>query len=151
MDPSDRDTILAAFPGLRGIPWHITSPATEHYNCVAWAAADAERWWWPAASYFWPSAAPWEASIPAFTTAFISLGYELCVDASHEADYLKVALFANDYGPSHAARELANGDWTSKLGSFVDITHPLTALEGATYGRVVQVLKRPTLRGNARQ
>jgi hypothetical protein len=45
--------------------------------------------------------------------------------------------------PTHAARQLDNGRWTSKLGELEDIEHSLRDLEGAAYGTVVQVMKRP--------
>jgi hypothetical protein len=46
---------------------------------------------------------------------------------------------------THAARQLDNGKWTSKLGQLEDIEHEsLEALSGAVYGSVVQVLKKPT-------
>ncbi len=42
------------------------------------------------------------------------------------------------------ARQLPNGDWTSKLGAEEDIVHrELRALEGDLYGTVAQVMARP--------
>ena len=35
------------FPGIRGQPYKITSPASLQYNCIAWAAGDDRNWWWP--------------------------------------------------------------------------------------------------------
>jgi hypothetical protein len=56
----------------------------------------------------------------------------------------KVALFADPAGiPTHAARQLASGQWTSKLGQAEDIEHELRALEGEIYGVVALILKRP--------
>ena len=53
-------------------------------------------------------------------------------------------MFADDQGtPLHAARQLPNGRWTSKLGELEDIEHVLHDLEGAAYGSVVLVMKRP--------
>jgi hypothetical protein len=55
-----------------------------------------------------------------------------------------VALFVATTGcPTHAARQLASGRWTSKLGKAEDIEHELRDLEGDVYSSVVLVLKRP--------
>lgn len=60
-----------------------------------------------------------------------------------EPGFEKVAVFAiSEDIPAHVARQLPNGRWTSKLGQLEDIEHELHALEGAEYGRVVQVLRR---------
>ena len=42
------------------------------------------------------------------------------------------------------ARQLENGQWTSKLGNDIDITHPtVEALEDGEYGTAVQYMRRP--------
>ena len=144
MEPSERDHVYRAFPRLRSSPWELTSPVTPDYNCVAWAAEDATRWWWPAESYFWPSAAPREASLDGFVTAFVSMGFELAEGEDAEnLGYEVIAIFANEFGPTHVARRLSNDSWTSKLGQSYDITHELSALEGAVYGSVRQLMRRP--------
>jgi hypothetical protein len=54
-----------------------------------------------------------------------------------------VALYAKPAGTvTHAARQLASGEWTSKLGKDVDISHSLRSLEGLTYGKVAVLLRR---------
>ena len=40
-------SIEAAFPALVGTGYFVTSPATPEYNCIAWAAGETDRWWWP--------------------------------------------------------------------------------------------------------
>lgn len=42
-----REWIEQLFPGLQGTSFEITSPRDRRYNCVAWAANDTRRWWWP--------------------------------------------------------------------------------------------------------
>jgi hypothetical protein len=49
---------------------------------------------------------------------------------------------ATDGEPTHAARQLPNGKWTSKLGRWQDIEHELDGLVGEMYGTVKQILKR---------
>ena len=57
---------------------------------------------------------------------------------------LKVALYADEWGGwTHAARQLADGWWTSKLGPAEDILHRTpSALVGVVYGEVREFMKR---------
>ena len=54
-----------------------------------------------------------------------------------------MAIYALQGKPTHAARQLGDGRWTSKLGKEVDITHTLVGLEGPVYGQVAAYLRRP--------
>ena len=62
-----------------------------------------------------------------------------------EDKYQKVALYVKKDSKTwtHAARELRNGFWTSKLGQGYDIQHgtPFT-IEGDSYGEVYCIMKR---------
>lgn len=42
----------------------------------------------------------------------------------------------------HAARQMPNGLWRSKMGKSVDIEHELAAVEGPLYGTVVAFVHR---------
>jgi hypothetical protein len=75
--------------------------------------------------------------------AFQSLSYEVCETAESELEYQKVAIYVRDRQPKHMALQLQSGEWTSKCGPLEDITHPLDALEGDTYGSVVKIMRRP--------
>jgi hypothetical protein len=82
--------------------------------------------------------------VEAFRAAFATLGYIVCSAETSEPGFEKVALFADASSrPTHAARQLANGSWTTKLGKAEDIEHELRDLEGDLYGEVVLVMKRP--------
>ena len=134
------------FPKLRETEYRLRSPKARHYNCIAWAAKDDSRWWEPGLLdiHYWPDAAPQEYSVEAYTKAFSTLGYEPCDDGSLEAGHEKIALFADDDGPTHAARQLDNGRWTSKLGMLEDIEHTLEGLSDCQYGKIVLFMRRPT-------
>lgn len=138
--------LQALFPGLQSLPFRVTSPADHKYNCIAWAANESSDWWWPtgdARPIVWPPAVACELTLDAFTAAFLTLGYAGGADESFEPGMEKVALFADPSGtPTHAARQLASGRWTSKLGQAEDIEHELRALEGEIYGAVALILKR---------
>ena len=79
---------------------------------------------------------------------FRSLGYEVCASPELEQDFDKVALYARGAEYTHAARQMADGRWTSTLGQSVLIEHAtLDALTGEAYGGIAQVPKRPRLPG----
>jgi hypothetical protein len=135
------------FPALAGTVYQVTSPRDADYNCIAWAAGERRAWWWPsrdATREYWPPGVPREPTREAFVAAFASLGYQPCVGEGPEAGYEKVAIFANSQGtPTHAARQLPSGRWSSKLGKAEDIEHALHDLEGALYGFAVVIMRRP--------
>jgi hypothetical protein len=139
----------ALFPRLIGSGYQMKSPQSDDYNCIAWAAgpANAHTWWWPfgdPAKSFWPQNVPRAETLDAFSQLFASLHYSVCDHGDLEPGYEKVALYADDLGvPLHAARQLPDGRWTSKLGAMEDIEHALQDLVGMEYGTVVLVMKRP--------
>lgn len=134
------------FPHLSHSKYEITSPATDAYNCIAWAADVTDQWLWPDPLYeeFWPSQVQRTQTLDSFLNAFRTLGYEQCEQAELEPGFEKVALYASAGGiPTHAAKQLDSGQWSSKLGAQQDITHDsLDALAGETYGQAVVFLKR---------
>jgi hypothetical protein len=79
----------------------------------------------------------------ALLAALQSLGFEGCDSRSVEAGYEKVAIYATSDGEyTHAARQLTDDRWASKLGEWQDIEHDtLEALEGTSYGTVRFVLR----------
>lgn len=132
-----------SFPNLEAHGYRVTSPDSLAYNCIAWAGGDDTQWWWPDDDAYWPNEDR-AVVVEVFVTAFATLGYAPAENDTLEAGYDRVALYAKDRRVTHAARQLPNGRWTSKLGYDVDIEHNLEGLEGPLYGRVVQILKRPT-------
>jgi hypothetical protein len=121
-----------AFPNIQnGGGFTITSPPTDEYNCIAWAASDHRRWWWPHPEHYWPPQAPRELTMDAFVRAYALCGYSPCQDGSLEVGVEKIAIYAKATGePKHASRQLATGRWTSKLGQSEDIEHDANGLDG---------------------
>ncbi|WP_445013646.1 DUF7689 domain-containing protein [Paludisphaera borealis] len=77
--------------------------------------------------------------------AFKILGYEPCDEESLEPGFEKVALYGNTFTYTHAARQLPDGKWTSKLGKAEDIEHDTPdVVAGGVYGEVVEIMKRPS-------
>jgi len=136
----DKEDIEHGFPNLAKVGYSITSPKTPDYNCIAWAAEDDETWWWP-------SRIPRQATLATFIQAYGTLGYVVCDNANYEPDIQKIAIYVDSNKiPTHAARQLPDGKWTSKLGKNEDITH--NSLEGLEhweygYGNVAIIMKRP--------
>ena len=135
-------------PNLNSNNHCVTSPCRNRYNCVAWTAGSNTQWWWPDKRCFWPQGVPREVTLPTFLAAFATLGYEKCQDNSLEAGYEKVALFAKHDNngilvPTHTARQLCDGRWTSKLGTLEDIEHQeVEDVSGPDYGSPVTFMRR---------
>lgn len=130
------------FPNLQITQYKITSSKDCGYNCIAYSFEDDTRWWWPDPSYYWPSGIPMEETLEAFVRAYESIGYSVCENGKYEFGYKKVAIYTFPDGkPTHAARQLPSGKWTSKLGNLEDIEHELNGLFGNSYGTVATFLK----------
>lgn len=137
---------IASFPLLVPASYSVTSPPDDRYNCVAWAACDTTRRWWPhpSGNYYWPQSCPCKESLDTFECCFATLGYSRCPDGGLEPGFEKIAVFVNLLRPVHVARQLADGRWTSKMGRYEDIIHDtLQALGEGAYGNAGLFMKRP--------
>jgi hypothetical protein len=72
-------------------------------------------------------------------------GYSVCEICDFDPKYKKIVLYVktNSTECTHAARELRNGFWSSKLGRYVDIQHgtPYT-IESKVYGEVYCFMRK---------
>jgi hypothetical protein len=95
---------------------------------------------------YWPAGILREETLPAFIAAFETIGYEVCDNPSMETGFVKIAIYGDAQNvPRHVARQLANGEWTSKIGQYEDIQHrTLKALTGnpPAYGTVIQIMRK---------
>jgi hypothetical protein len=142
------------FPRLASAGYNKTSDKSPKYNCIAWAAEDTQHgFWWPQEDTYWPFWIRREDTVKCFVRTFRSLGYSVCTNARRQPLFHKVALYAihktykpmpvpdsldelADWDPTHMARQLPDGSWTSKCGGNEDITHfTLDALD--SYGLVI--------------
>jgi|ERR1035437_4944361 hypothetical protein len=143
IDNSER--IKAELPSLVADGFEITSPIDIRYNCIAWAAGDTDRFWWPSvgSGHFWPPQAPQAVSLDAFIAAFGSLGFSPCENGVHQDGTEKIVIYAGTAGPTHAARQLPSGEWTSKLGRAHDIRHSTPeGVCGSLYGDIAVFMAR---------
>ena len=141
------DSLTDVFPGLLTSGYRVTSPEDPDYNCIAWAAGETTLWWEPDVNgdYYWPQGVLRDYTLDAYKAAYEILGYSVCDSLELEKGWEKVAIFMDAVGkPTHAARQLPTGQWTSKCGSWVDIEHSVPdALSGSEYGQVACFMKRP--------
>lgn len=148
---------LRDFPNLAKAKWRVKSPFDDSYQCIAWAECRTDRISWPTHhGAVWPQGLPLadppdEAPVDYFIQRFLLLGYRPCgMNDQFEVGYQKVAIYANDVGVTHMARQHFFGrGWLSKAGVWEDILHrELKDVEGdmsplaRTYGRVQRILKR---------
>ena len=153
------------FPFLTKDLYEVTDDESDEYNCIAFAAGDETRWWWPdpGGDYYWPIQKR-EETIEAFIEMFESLGYQKCWRSRQKQGFEKIALYCDPIGcvatpwhaevlpnsPTHAAKQFRNGFWRSKLGSWEQIEHKtLECLNGTdrtgqrtSYGEPTKFLKR---------
>ena len=95
--------------------FNITSEPSEEYNCFAWALGDDSGWVDPTVNYAqWMESVSNESPLDSVVELFREAGYELCGDGILEEGYEKVAIYAKNGEPTHAARQLGDGRWTSK-------------------------------------
>ena len=140
--------MMSEFPWLPNAKdFRVTSPQDEHYNCFAWALGDTSHWIDPTDPNTWPSDVSNENAVPSLFELFSKAGYQPCQDGSLETGCEKVAIYALDGEPTHAAKQLHNGLWSSKLGKLEDIEHAtpeeLQGDEWDQYGRIAGFMSRP--------
>jgi hypothetical protein len=141
------DDLHRIFPKLAASTYHITSPIDPFYNCIAWAARDIERLWWPFAyppMGYWPEGIDRNETVECFIAASATLGFVPCENGDLEVGLEKLVIYASGAEVTHMARQLVSGAWTSKLGRLEDIEHEaLEAINCDDYGEPVQFLRRP--------
>ncbi|HLX64550.1 MAG TPA: hypothetical protein VKX17_24975 [Planctomycetota bacterium] len=132
------------YPNLTAENYRITSPRDPKYNCVAWAAGSSDTWWECTKGYYWPVDYPTSPSVNALKDAYAALGFVECDNSNLEPGFEKLAIYALNEEYMHAARQLPNGWWTSKLGPDEDIEHQtLEALLNRDYARIACIMRRP--------
>lgn len=137
--------LLTAFPNLDVDSVTVTHPPDAGYNCVAWAAGVTDAIWWPAdPDAYWPPGVQDELTVDALISAMATAGYAPCTDGVRMPGLEKAAVYARDGVPTHVARQLAGGVWSSKLGRDCTVSHATPrGVEGPIYGSAVVFLQRP--------
>lgn len=119
------DNLYALFPKLRTSDHSVTSPFDRGYNCVAWLAEDTTKWWEPPGGngLFWPDGLPVSPDRDAYLALFQKWGFETCDSGTLEAEKEKIAIWFAGDDFLHVAKQLENGWWSSKLGTYHDVSH----------------------------
>jgi hypothetical protein len=132
------------FPRLFGGQYQVISHKTRRYNCTAWAAEHNDGWWEASEDGVWPADVLDDGTVAAAICLFESLGYTRTDDSAWEPGFKKVAIYKSEGGYfTHAARQLPDGRWTSKLGKGQDIEHDtLASLTGSLYGTIAQIMRK---------
>jgi hypothetical protein len=142
-----RVVLLSGYPNL-GTEFEVVAPRTGHvdhpksqvpgvkqYNCIAWSLGITDRWVWPG------------KTVREFDALYARYGYKRAEtrNLKLEAGVAKVALYgkltdAGELSATHAARQEADGTWTSKLGGEARIRHlTADAVAGPVYGDPIAV------------
>lgn len=131
------------FPKISDVKKKKTSECDPIYNCIAWAFKDSQRHWWPNKKRsYWPLNATGLSTNEAFEAWFLHDGWEETSDTSFDPSYEKIAFFTLNGEPTHAARLIADGVWTSKLGSLIDLSHGSDDLDGPEYGQIARIYRK---------
>ncbi len=149
MDTSSKkifQTLKNIFKKLSKKNFAITSPRTNKYNCIAWAAGDSSLWWEPDSFNinYWPPDITRTMTLKSYIKAYEKLGYVKCKNGNFQNQYEKIAIYVDKKNvPTHATRQLVSGCWTSKLGGEWDIQHNSELdLIGKEYGKIAVYLRR---------
>jgi hypothetical protein len=140
-------------PALRGgNGYRDTSEETIDYNCLSWALGINWTRYDPTprcAGYYWFPGVPRKWDEPTIKKVFENHNYRVATNYELEPGYEKVVFYRNEAGiPTHFARQLQNGKWTSKIGNLNDIEHDnLDLIAVPRYGKPGLVMKREIRRG----
>ena len=141
-----RQALIEIFPKLSSEDFEIVDEPTRQYNCIAYAAGDTSQWWWPNGIDYWP---PWVSlnnRMESLKEALAGLGYEPCDDGNVEDEYQKVALYGSQERFEHAAVQMPNGRWRSKMGQGPVIEHRgPESLSGGPYGTPKIYMRKVTV------
>lgn len=133
----------ALFPNLRRDGFTVVGPQSDLYNCIAYAAGDASQWWAHIPGRYWPSHATRSERLESLIEVFAGLGFEQCHDSQVEEGYQKVTLYEERGAWTHAALQMPNGHWRSKMGEGPVIEHPNPeSLSAGPYGDATTFMRK---------
>lgn len=100
-----------AFPNLTPHNHRVIGPATDAYNCIAWACGDTQNWWQPGPKFYWPVPSdPNDSTIDNLLAALAAIGFAVCPDETPELGFEKIAVYAtrrqNTLMPHDCSRQI---------------------------------------------
>ncbi len=126
-------TSTTFYPTSSATPYELKKP--KPYNCIAHALEVKDGCYWPQDDAKWFDGIPRDGTLDSITEAFSRQGYALCNDGNLKRGIQKIAIYMGPDGPTHVARQLASGQWTSKIGVNIDARHTLADLRSPLYGK----------------
>lgn len=135
-------TVMPYFENLKEDDAIQSAPASSTYNCISWSGGITSYWEWPPS----PSSVYYDKdSLKAFDKFYAARGYTRTGATKSNAI---VALWATvdskgNRSYTHASVTKGDGnahgyDWESKPGSLMRTFHPCDALNGSSYGQIVE-------------
>ena len=130
----------------------IQNSENNKYNCVSHTLNIKDKWIWPYLEdeiYIRKYNSYWtvknEISKESFDEFYEYHGFEKLdlLDFFYDPKYIKVALYTNKGIPTHAAIQVDEFFWESKIGELGIIKHDLFEIEDDVYGKVTQIYKKP--------
>ena len=129
------------FPNIIGKSFKITK-SNFNFNCVAFTLDIFNDYMW-VTEKIWPKQLPRKLNIESFKLLYELYGYKECFDDSYDKAFDKIAFYAKNNQPLHAAKQFGN-IWKSKISNLI-VEHELDWLSGNSYdsyGDIVFIMKR---------
>lgn len=130
------------FPNIIGKPYKTTI-SNFNFNCVAYTLDVYNDYIWTNEKSWPHNIIPRILNINSFKKLYEINGYEECYDEIFDLKYNKVAFYAKNGIPIHAAKRYKN-IWKSKISNLI-VEHELDWLCGDyidTYGEVVFLMRK---------
>lgn len=144
--PNEHARLIRDFPNLANEEFEVICPASDGYNCVAYAAGDTGQPWSDEPQDYWPPQVDRDPTVRGLEKLFKWLGCAKCRGPRPEPGYQKVALYGSQNLWTHAALQTPGGRWRSKLGREGPLIEHQTphGLSGELYGRPYLYMRRRT-------
>ncbi len=116
---NERERLIRNFPNLAKEQFEIICPASSMYNCIAYAVGDTSQYWSDEIENYWPPSVERDNTIGGLEKLFTRLEFRKCkLRFNLERGYQKVVLYGSKGQWTHAALQMPNGHWRSKLGKY---------------------------------
>ena len=141
ISPEWRRRVKRLLPTLQeGVSLEFTSEVDYNYNCLSWALGCNAVPFENSRGAFWPWKNIPDDTADGWTQLCRYHGFTESDNSDFVSGYEKIAIFENDDGELHAARQSREGRWKSKLGDMgPDIDHDgLEGLKPTTVRLIVE-------------
>lgn len=121
----------------------IPNSESMEYNCISHTLNINNDISWPFDNNnYWPVSR--DLTKESFDKFYEFHGFEKMnlLDFSYDSKYIKVALYTNKGIPTHAAIQVDEFFWESKIGELGIIKHDLFEIEDNVYGEVAQIYRK---------